>query len=86
MKSGIFAVANIGQYRMYVGETHHLRTRWPQIMQQFAQGKFPSAKLQQAWLESGKSRRFTFHTAKQIVDDGTILGYKQFLKDTAGKV
>lgn len=84
MKSGIFAVANIGQYRMYVGETHHLKTRWPLMIQKFAQGQFPSAKLQQAWHESGKNRRFTFHTAKQIVEDTTILGYQQFLKDTAG--
>lgn len=83
MKSGIFAVANIGQYRMYVGETHHLRTRWPVIMQQLDRGKFPSTKLQEAWYKWGKDRKFTFHTADQIVDDTTILGYKQFLKDSA---
>ncbi|MEO0541785.1 MAG: hypothetical protein AAFZ80_13120, partial [Cyanobacteria bacterium P01_A01_bin.105] len=77
------AVANIGRYRIYVGEAHHLKTRWPVIMQQLDQGKFPSARLQQAWYESGKNRRFTFHTAKQIVEDTTILGYKQFLQDAA---
>ncbi|MEO1590337.1 MAG: hypothetical protein AAFU71_03480 [Cyanobacteria bacterium J06632_22] len=86
MKSGIFAVANIGQYRVYVGETHHLKTRWPQLMQQLSQGNFPSVRLQRAWQESGQDRRFTFHTAKQIVEDNNILGYKQFLKDTAGVV
>ncbi|MEL6246875.1 MAG: hypothetical protein AAFQ61_08995 [Cyanobacteria bacterium J06626_23] len=86
MKSGIFAVANIGQCRVYVGETHHLKTRWPQLMTQFAQGKFPSTKLQRAWQESANERRFTFHTAKQIVEDTDILGYKQFLRDTSEPV
>ena len=83
MSSGIFAVANIGQYRLYVGETHQLKTRWAKMMTLFAQGAFPSKKIQQAWQESSKERRFTFHTAKQIYEDTNLFGYRQFLKDTA---
>lgn len=82
MSSGIFAVANIGKYRLYVGETHQLKTRWAKMMAMFAQGTFPSKKIQQAWQESGKERRFTFHTAQQISEEKTIFGYRQFLKDT----
>lgn len=85
MSSGIFAVANIGKYRLYVGETHQLKTRWAKIMTMFAQGTFPSEKIQQAWQESSKERRFTFHTAKQISEETDIVGYRQFLKDTASK-
>ena len=82
MSSGIFAVANIGKYRLYVGETHQLKPRWAKMMAMFSQGKFPSKKIQQAWQESSKERRFTFHTAKQIAEDTNLLGYRQFLKDT----
>ncbi|ESA36170.1 hypothetical protein N836_08455 [Leptolyngbya sp. Heron Island J] len=81
MSSGIFAVANIGKYRLYVGETHQLKTRWAKMMAMFVQGTFPSKKIQQAWQESGKERRFTFHTAQQISEEKTIFNYRQFLKD-----
>lgn len=82
MSSGIFAVANIGKYRLYVGETHQLKARWAKMMGMFAQGTFPSKKIQQAWRESGKERRFTFHTAQQLSEETTIFNYRQFLKDT----
>jgi hypothetical protein len=85
MSSGIFAVANIGQYKLYVGETHHLKTRWPKMLLQFSQGSFPNAKLQQAWQESGGSRRFTFYTAQQIREDDQILGLRQFLRDVGNQ-
>ncbi|MDV3351665.1 hypothetical protein D0962_09765 [Leptolyngbyaceae cyanobacterium CCMR0082] len=85
MSSGIFAVANIGKYRLYVGETHQLKPRWAKMMAMFSQGKFPSKKIQQAWQESSKERRFTFHTAKQISEDTNLLGYRQFLKDTGAE-
>ena len=85
MSSGIYAVANIGKYRLYVGETHQLKNRWAKIMTLFVQGEFPSTKIQQAWQESSKERRFTFHTAEQISEDRNIVGYRQFLKDTASE-
>ena len=82
MSSGIFAVANIGKYRLYVGETHQLKTRWAKMMAMFTQGTFPSKRIQKAWKESGRERRFTFHTAQQISEETTIFNYRQFLKDT----
>ncbi|MGD1857091.1 MAG: hypothetical protein ACFB2W_22890 [Leptolyngbyaceae cyanobacterium] len=85
MSSGIFAVATIGKYRLYVGESHQLKTRWAKMMTLFVQGKFPSQKIQQAWQESGKDRRFTFHTAKEITEDAKLFGYRQFLKDTGAE-
>ncbi|MEM9809299.1 MAG: hypothetical protein AAF959_28955 [Cyanobacteria bacterium P01_D01_bin.56] len=82
MSSGIFAVATIGKYRLYVGETHLLKERWAKMLTLFAKGDFPSDKLQKAWQESNKERKFTFHTAEQISEDKQIFGYRQFLKDT----
>lgn len=86
MSSGIFAVATIGQYRLYIGETHQLKTRWAKIITMFAEGTFPSAKLQQAWEESSQERHFTFHTVADISEDASIYGYQQFLQDTAENV
>ncbi|MEO0433829.1 MAG: hypothetical protein AAF151_19265 [Cyanobacteria bacterium J06656_5] len=83
MSSGIFAVANVGKYRLYVGESHQLKARWAKMMTMFVQGTFPSQKIQQAWQESSKERKFTFHTAKEISEDTKLYGYRQFLKDTA---
>ena len=85
MSSGIFAVANVGKYRLYVGESHQLKARWAKMMTMFVQGTFPSQKIQQAWQESSKERRFTFHTADQISGDKDIVGYRQFLKDTGAE-
>ena len=83
MSSGIFAVATVGKYRLYVGESHQLKTRWAKMMTMLVQGTFPSQKIQQAWQESSKERKFTFHTAKEISEDTKLYGYRQFLKDTA---
>ncbi|MEM9925731.1 MAG: hypothetical protein AAF915_18610 [Cyanobacteria bacterium P01_D01_bin.50] len=35
MKSGIFAVVSIGEFKLYVGEVHHLKTRWRAMMMLF---------------------------------------------------
>ncbi|MBT9313173.1 GIY-YIG nuclease family protein [Leptothoe kymatousa] len=82
MQSGIFAIANIGKYRLYVGESHQLKERWAKMLYMFDQGKFPSKRLQAAWQESGEERKFTFHTAAEISEDTQLFGYRQFLKDT----
>lgn len=86
MSSGIFAVATIGKYRLYVGETHQLKERWAKMLALFAKGDFPSEKLQKAWQASNKERKFTFHTAAEIsADKDLLLGYRQFLKDTGSQ-
>jgi hypothetical protein len=81
MKSGIFAVANIGNLKLYVGEIHHLQTRWRLLMMLFINGKFPHSQLQAAWNQSGEERKFTFHTANEIAQNQQILGKKQFFAD-----
>ncbi|NEP19697.1 MAG: hypothetical protein F6J97_22875 [Leptolyngbya sp. SIO4C1] len=81
MKSGIFAVAHIGQLRLYVGEVQHLRTRWPIMMGQLAAGTYPDSRIQQSWNSVEGERRFTFHTAQEIKQDSQILGRAQFFTD-----
>lgn len=81
MKSGIFAVVNIGKLKLYVGEVDQLQTRWPLLMMQFKNGNFPHSQLQVAWNNLGEQRRFTFHTANEIADNQQILGRRQFFAD-----
>lgn len=81
MTSGIFAIANIGSVRLYVGQVHHLKTRWPQIVGQLEQGTFGDPVVQKAWQKTQGDRRFSFHTATDIHSDKAIRGRKLFLKD-----
>ena len=81
MSSGIFAVVNIGPLKLYIGEVHHLKTRWQPIMVQLSSGQHPDHQLQQTWQEVNGQRRFTFHTAKEIAENVQILGRQQFFTD-----
>ncbi|MGD1939976.1 MAG: hypothetical protein ACFB0G_01565 [Leptolyngbyaceae cyanobacterium] len=81
MASGIYAVANFGSIQLYVGEVRHLKTRWPKMMSQLEQGKFPDQAIQQEWVKHRGDRRFTFHTAEQINAESTLRGRKLFLRD-----
>jgi hypothetical protein len=81
MAAGIYAVANIGTLKLYVGEVRHLKTRWPKMVAQLEQGTFPDSATQEAWNVAKGDRRFTFHTAADIQADPLIRGRKLFLKD-----
>lgn len=81
MASGIFAVANIGSVRLYIGEVHQLQHRWAKIMAQLEEGTFADPVVQRAWQAVQGDRRFSFHTAKDINSDEAIRGRKRFLKD-----
>lgn len=83
MSSGIFAVANIGKYRLYIGETHTLKERWAKILALLSRGTFPSSRLQQEWHAYGEQRRFTFHTAQELEHDTQLVGHGRFLKDAS---
>lgn len=81
MRSGIFAVVSIGAYRLYVGEVHHIKTRWRSLLADFEAGRHPDPHLQQTWNRYGKQRRFTFHTAQDLKDDIQLLERHRFLED-----
>jgi len=81
MASGIYAVANFGSMRMYVGEVKHLKTRWPKMLMQLEQGTFPDAAILAEWQAHRGDRRFTFHTPAEIQADAQLRGRKLFLKD-----
>jgi hypothetical protein len=81
MATGIYAIANFGTMRLYVGEVRHLKTRWPKMVAQLEQGSFPDPDIQHEWKNCLGDRRFTFHTAEQIQTDVKLRGRKLFLKD-----
>ena len=81
MASGIYAVANFGAIRMYVGEVKHLKTRWPKMLMQLEQGTFSDVTIQAEWTAHRGDRRFTFHTPAEIKSESTLRGRKLFCKD-----
>ncbi|MEM9003194.1 MAG: hypothetical protein AAGE59_06660 [Cyanobacteria bacterium P01_F01_bin.86] len=81
MASGIFAVANIGSVRLYVGEVHLLKPRWAEILVQLEKGTFADSVVQDAWRAANGDRRFSFHTAQDLDNDQTMRGRARFRKD-----
>ena len=81
MKSGIFAVINIGTLRLYIGETHHLKQRWEPILQQLTQGCCKHVALQAEWDKEQGNRKVTFHTASELKHETTLIRYKVLLRD-----
>ena len=83
MASGIYAVANFGTVRLYVGDVQHLKTRWPKMLAKLEQGTFPESTIQEEWSVHKGDRRFTFHTPDEIQADNQLRGRKLFIKDAA---
>ena len=81
MKSGIFAVVNIGQLRLYIGEMHNFKQRWEPLLQQLSQGQCKHVGLQAEWDKHKGERKVTFHTIDDLKSERTLLKYKQFVKD-----
>jgi len=81
MTTGIYAIANFGKIKLYVGEVKHLKTRWPKMVAQLEQGTFPDQDIQREWQLCRGDRRFTFRTAEQVEADLQLRGRKIFRKD-----
>ncbi|NEO99335.1 MAG: hypothetical protein F6K58_11760 [Symploca sp. SIO2E9] len=81
MASGIYAIAHIGNLRLYVCDASKIKQKWPQLLTQFNSGNYPHALLQQAWNDQGGKRRFSFHTYKDIADDTEIINIEQLAQD-----
>jgi hypothetical protein len=74
MASGIYAIANIGRFKLFVGDVTSMKVVWPPILKMLNSGTYPHAALQQEWQQFGQLRRFTFHTQKEIAGDRNIIG------------
>ncbi|NET50819.1 MAG: hypothetical protein F6K09_19430 [Merismopedia sp. SIO2A8] len=81
MKSGIFAVVNIGRLRLYVGEPCRVKERWSPILAQLEGGQCRHGALQMEWNKYEGNRKVTFHTASDLKKETTLIRYKQLLKD-----
>lgn len=81
MRSGIFAVVNIGKLRLYIGETHQIEERWSPVLQQLSQGMHPNSTLQEEWERHKGQRRLTFHVAQDLISDRSLLGRAQLKAD-----
>ncbi|BAY24351.1 hypothetical protein NIES2100_41460 [Calothrix sp. NIES-2100] len=77
MASGIYAIANIGRLKVFIGDIHSIQLNWPRMLEMLNSGKYPHAALQQEWQKVGQHRHFTFHTHKEIAGDREIIGIEQ---------
>lgn len=82
MASGIYAIAHIGNLRLYVGDASKIKQKWPKLLNQFNSGTYPHALLQQEWNKQQGNRRFTFHTYKDIASDTQIINIEQLAQDS----
>jgi hypothetical protein len=83
MTSGIYAIAHIGNLKLYVGECNKLSQKWPPILSQLHHGTYPHSLLQQAWNTEGDKRYFTFHIKEEIIGDPEIVGVEELLAEVA---
>jgi len=77
MASGIYAIANIGRFKIYVSDVNHIKLIWPSILDMLNSGKYPHLALQQEWEQLRQQRYFTFHTQNEIAGDPEIIGIEQ---------
>jgi hypothetical protein len=81
MASGIYAIAHIGDLKLYVGDASNLHSSWPPLLNQLNSGTYPDAVLQDVWNAVGGKRRFSFHTWQDIAGDSSIVGIEQLLRN-----
>ena len=74
MGSQIYAIAHIGNKKLFVGETSRLSSLWPPLLAQLNSGSYPDAELQAVWNREGEKRHFSFHLQAELVDELDIIG------------
>lgn len=74
MASEIYAVAHIGNKKLFVGETSRLSTLWPPLLAQLNSGIYPDAELQAIWHKEGNKRHFSFHLKQDLLNNSQIVG------------
>ncbi|MBD2165290.1 hypothetical protein H6G04_12880 [Calothrix membranacea FACHB-236] len=77
MASGIYAIANIGRFKLYVSDVNHIKKIWPAMLDILNSGKHPHLALQQEWQKLAQQRYFTFHTQNEIAGNREIIGIEQ---------
>ncbi|HAA32870.1 MAG TPA: hypothetical protein DCE56_40600 [Cyanobacteria bacterium UBA8553] len=81
MPSGIYAVAHIGNLKLYVSDASRLHSTWPLLLAQLNSGTYPNTTLQTVWNAEGGKRHFTFHTRKDLAQEYDIIGIEQLTSE-----
>ncbi|AKG23666.1 hypothetical protein [Calothrix sp. 336/3] len=79
MSSGIYAIAHIGNFQLYVGEVHRISQKWPPLLALLNSGGYPHQQLQEEWQREGDKRHFSFHTKEEILADKKIIGIEELI-------
>lgn len=77
MGSKIYAIAHIGEQKLFVGDASQLSVNWRPMLERLNDGTFPHRQLQKSWSLSAGKRRFTFHLKQDIINDPKIVGIEK---------
>lgn len=77
MSDKIYAIANIGRFKLFVGDVSRITVVWPPQLAMLNSGKHSHTALQEEWNRAGHLRRFTFHTRQEIQGNQEIIGIEQ---------
>lgn len=80
--SGIYAILNLNNGRLYVGSTGNFRKRWSAHCAKLRSGKHPNRYLQFAWLKNAAAAFFFVILERCELSD--LLGREQFWIDKLG--
>ncbi|MBW4641553.1 MAG: hypothetical protein KME23_00730 [Goleter apudmare HA4340-LM2] len=80
MSDQIYAIANIGRFKLFVGDVSRITVLWPPQLAILNSGNHPHTALQEEWNLAANQRRFTFHTRKEIEGNREIIGIEHLEK------
>jgi len=81
MGSKIYAIAHIGDKKLFVGDASQLSVTWKPMLVQLNRGTFPHRELQKIWSNKAGKRRFTFHLKQDIIGDAAIIGIEKLQRE-----
>lgn len=74
MASEVYAIAHIGDKKLFVGDASQVSRMWPPLLAQLNSGTYPDAELQTLWNRETGKRHFSFKLRKDIIEDPDIVG------------
>lgn len=75
-QSGIYAIRNSENGRMYIGSARELKRRWREHVYKLARGRHSSPSLQASWRKRGKDA-FSFDVVEFVEDKNSLLAREQ---------
>ena len=66
MKHKIYAVVNLNQKKLFVGEAAQLTINWPPLLARLNSRRYSDIEFQVVWNQEADKRYFSFHTWQDL--------------------